>query len=213
MSSSGRRILNWISTGNHIFDSDYEKKQSGSIEAATDVSSFEHIVEISPNGSLNDEFSEDLSSQPESTKMLVGCDNDLLIPRTEQINSTFLKCQNLWLIYIAQADLLPSGRIPVVSLEAYNLLQDVPPIPQNLHKKQIITGRALWHVPSPEFHDSDDETWNANPTIYHTVIMRKSKQPEILGLQRSATRTAVSTKIMAWVFSFCNTARGIMWYC
>ena len=63
--------------------------------------------------------------------------------------------------------MLPSGCMPAPSLEVYNVIQDIPPLPQDLYKKRIITGRALWHVPSPEFHKGhrsskhdDNEVWN-----------------------------------------------------
>jgi hypothetical protein len=175
------RILRWMKTGKHTFETDYvesqavgstiesEKVLDGAVGKAISTSS-EHTVETSSDSHLSRSTNEslvDLNPQPEPIEWLIGCDGDLLIPSTEQINRTFLKCQNLWRTYLAGSDLLPPGCIPAASLEAYNLMQDVPPLPQDLCRKQIITGRALWHVPCPELpkscrspkHD-DDEIWN-----------------------------------------------------
>ena len=172
------RILSWVETGKHTFETDYVKRQSigSTIEPervpdgkAISISS-EHIVEAFSDGHQShstDKSLVDLNSQPKPIEMLVGCDGDLLVPSTEQINGTFLKCQKLWRTYVAGADVLPSGCMPAPSLEVYNVIQDIPPLPQDLYKKRIITGRALWHVPSPEFHKGhrsskhdDNEVWN-----------------------------------------------------
>lgn len=128
--------------------------------------SFEQIDEMS--ASRNSICTSNASSVKDAhVDLLVGCDNDPLIPTSEAINSTFHKGQTLWRTYLANAEMLPSGCLPYESLYAYNVIQDVPPLPQDLYKKQTIMGRALWQVPSPEFHPSDriwkhdkDEMWN-----------------------------------------------------
>jgi hypothetical protein len=182
MSSHRCRILRWRDTGEHKFETDYienkqigstivtEKVQNDSVGKAISASS-DHIVETSLlDGSPGSSIEGSLlgpDSQPEPVEFLIGRDFDLLIPTTKQINSTFLTCQNLWRTYVTRADLLPPGSLPAASLEAYNIMHDVPPLPHDLHKKQIIRGQALWNVPSPELyadresslHDGD-EVWN-----------------------------------------------------
>jgi hypothetical protein len=180
MSSHTSRILGWICTGKHIFETDYV--ESKAVESTTGTgkvqdgaggksittlsrNTVDAPLDGSPSSSTGDSLV-DLDSQHEHIELLIGCEGDLLIPSTEQINGTFLRCQNLWRTYIAGADLLPSGCMPASSLAAYNLIQHMPPLPQDLHKKQIITGRALWHVPSPEFDKThrglkhDNGVWN-----------------------------------------------------
>jgi hypothetical protein len=82
-------------------------------------------------------------------KLLVGCQDYPLIPSLDQINHTFLKGRNIWSAYVNRAQSLPSGCIPVGSLDLYVMLQYTPPLPENLPKKWSITGQAIWNVPSP----------------------------------------------------------------
>ena len=115
----------------HTFETDYIKSQAvGSTFESEKVlygvvgkaisTSFDHIVETSFDGhpSRSNESLVNLNSQPGPIKLLVGCDDDLLILSTEQVNGTFLKCQNLWRTYLAGADLLPPSCIPAASLGA-----------------------------------------------------------------------------------------------
>lgn len=151
-----------------------QEEKCGAVEQAISTSS-EHIIETSSGHSTcmsSSESPEEPDHQPDSIKLLRGCDDDLLIPTSEEINDTFLKGQTLWLTYLKNADLLPFGCVPAVSLDAYNIIQDVPPLPHDLRKKQVLTGRALWYVPSPEFdathrsaEHNEDETWN--PELVH----------------------------------------------
>lgn len=174
---SSNRILRWISTGNYTFGADdqIEKGQYASGETSSVFS--DHMGEISSNDSAcpsTNESPEDTNPPSEPVEMLAGCDNDILIPTTDQINSTFLKGQTLWRAYVASAGLLPFGSIPAVSLEAYNLIRNVPPLPRDLRGKRFISGRALWHVQSPEFHQSrrnseDDNHGAWNPELVHGV--------------------------------------------
>lgn len=144
------------------------KANSTSSKLIEDTSSDDH------SSSSTDESLVDLASQPKRAELLIGCDGDPLIPSTEQINGTFLKGQNLWQSYLASAALLPPGRTAAASLAVYNLMRDVPPLSQDLRKKQIITGRALWHVSCPELSRPyrnpkhlNDEIWN--PEHVHGV--------------------------------------------
>ncbi|PSS10592.1 hypothetical protein M430DRAFT_176518 [Amorphotheca resinae ATCC 22711] len=179
--SNTDRIHHWIHTGEHKFvTSSVESKANGStiwtetighdaIGKAVSVPS-KDIAEPSPGSAssyLTGESITEQNSEPEPVELLVGCEDDLLIPSTDQINCTFLRCQNIWRAYVAGADSLASGCMPAETLDPYILMQDVPPLPQDLHKKKIIKGRALWHVPCPELptscrgqkHD-DNEIWN-----------------------------------------------------
>jgi len=163
MSGSSSRIPHWISTGIHRFDVDHVTEKG---QRSVSFKNVNTPSNGSPSVSTN-ESPEDPNSEPEPDELLVGCDNDLVITCTEQINRTFLQCQNLWQSYVVNADMLPSGQMPTASLEAYSVIRDVPPLPQDLYRRRIITGRALWRVPCPEFyethesstHDNDSEAW------------------------------------------------------
>ena len=170
------RILHWIRTGEHIV-TDYiecravgSETSTGSIEGGSASKAIstpsDDVVETftaSTSGSLTEESP---ASEPKPIDLLVGCSGDIFIPSTEQISATFLQCQNLWSTYVTSADLFPPGCMPAAGLEGFDLMHCIPPLPQNLHKKHFIAGRALWDVPSPEFHahntspHTDKDHWN-----------------------------------------------------
>lgn len=100
-----------------------EQIQDSSVEKASSALS-EHTVKTPSNSSQSDLFEEsmDLNSDPKRIELLVGCQDDPLIPSLDQINHTFLKGQNIWRAYITRAISLPSGFIPAGSLDPYILL-------------------------------------------------------------------------------------------
>ena len=67
--------------------------------------------------------------------MLFGCEDDILIPSSDQIHCTFLECQSIWRIYVTRANSLPFGCVPAGSLDPYILLQKMPPLPQDIPRK------------------------------------------------------------------------------
>ncbi|KAH9212353.1 hypothetical protein DL95DRAFT_525191 [Leptodontidium sp. 2 PMI_412] len=173
---STNRIHRWILTGKHVFETSVDGKATGStvateptedaaLEEGASVLS-EHIEQRSPDNPV----STNTSSQGESrNELLIGCDNDLLRPTTDQINYTFSRGERLWRTYIAHANSVPPRYIPEGCLDPYILMQNMPPLPQDLPRQRIITGQALWHVPHPELPKScqqktetspDDDAWN-----------------------------------------------------
>jgi hypothetical protein len=89
-----------------MFETDYIKSQAvrstielekvldGVVGKAISTLS-KYIVETSLDSHLScltNESLMDLNPQPEPIELLIGCDGDLLILSTKQINSTFLKC-------------------------------------------------------------------------------------------------------------------------
>ena len=131
------------------------------LEEAASVSS-EHVEQTSadnPESAMTDGSSKGQSPN----ELLIGYDNDVLRPTTDQINYTFLRGERIWRAYVAQANSLPSGCIPKGCLDPYILMQNVPPLPQDLPRQRIITGVALWNVPHPELPMdtlSDNDDWN-----------------------------------------------------
>jgi len=83
-------------------------------------------------------------------KILTGHDNDPLRPTTDQINYTFLRGERVWRDYLTHATSLPLCLVREGWQAPYTLLQDIPPLPQDLPRLRFITGQALWHVPRPE---------------------------------------------------------------
>lgn len=229
--SATDRILRWIRTGKHTFKTDYvgseasgstirtEQIQDGSVEKASSALSI-HTIKTSSNSSQSDlsEESVDLNPDPKPIALLVGCQDDPLIPSPDQINYTFLKGQNIWGAYVTHAKSLPSGCIPVRSLDPYVLLQHTPPLPQDLPKKRSITGQAIWDVPSPEFSKSwellehtDEGDWN--PEFVHgikkTFPLSISKPIECRISTRSDFRlddeepNGVAILMALWSYIFC----------
>ncbi|RDL30440.1 uncharacterized protein BP5553_10318 [Venustampulla echinocandica] len=82
-----------------------EQIQDGSVEKASSAL-FEHTAKTSPNSSQSDlsEESVDLNPDPKSIELVVGCQDDPLIPSPDQIDHTFLKGQNTWRAYITPWD-------------------------------------------------------------------------------------------------------------
>jgi hypothetical protein len=182
------RILRWIEKGEHVFETDYvetkaiestigtEKVQQCSAGKATTTLS-EHTAKNfsdNPRSSLSDESLEDLNHDSESVELLFGFKDNLLIPSTDQIHYTFLRCQKIWRTYVSCAKSLPSGCVPAGAMDPDILLQEMPPLPQHLPKRRSITGEAIWYVPSPELPKShkgaeqkDDGDWN--PEYVHGV--------------------------------------------
>jgi len=83
-------------------------------------------------------------------QMLTGHDNDPLRPTTDQINYTFLRGERVWRDYLTHATSPPLCLVREGWRAPYTLLQDIPPLPQDLPRLRFITGQALWHVPRPE---------------------------------------------------------------
>ena len=212
MSSCTRRILHWIRTNEHIFETDYvestavestigtEKVQECSVENVT-TTLFGYTTKTSSDnprsGGLSDGSLEDLSPHPQPVELLVGFKDDLLIPSTDQIHYTFLRGQKIWRSYITRANSLPSTYVLAGAMDPRILLQEMPPLPRHLPKRRSITGEAIWHVPSPELPKYDQaseqnksEDWN--PEYVHgvkkTFILSVSKPTECRISNRSDFR-------------------------
>jgi hypothetical protein len=82
--------------------------------------------------------------------MLTGHDNDPLRPTTNQINYTFLRGERVWRDYLTHTTSPPLCLVRKGWRAPYTLLQDIPPLPQDLPRLRFITGQALWHVPRLE---------------------------------------------------------------
>ncbi|TAQ86818.1 hypothetical protein B7494_g4842 [Chlorociboria aeruginascens] len=115
--------------------------------------------ESSPSISSNESLVDD---EPKPPGLLVGCQNDPLIPSTDQICSTFVRYQEIWQTRVTHTKALPPGYIPAGSLEPCTLLQEIPPLPQGLPKIRTVMGEAIWHVPAPELPRSYEKATGNN---------------------------------------------------
>lgn len=176
--SATDRILRWVETGKHTFETDHvecqsilstietEKVPDGADGKAISTSS-EHMVEASSDGhqsqstdkhtsTINSEsaLTDGSSERKSPNKLLTGHNNDPLRPNTEQISYTFLRGERIWSSYFTHAKSLPSGWMPEGWFAPYTLTHNIPPLPQDLPRRKCIVGQALWHVPHPELHQS-----------------------------------------------------------
>ncbi|KAH9205697.1 hypothetical protein DL95DRAFT_417221 [Leptodontidium sp. 2 PMI_412] len=135
------RIHRWLTTGEHIFEVDFaENKAIGSTTGSDNSCQ-------SPNakGSSVSEYSSEvllagLESEPEEVELLVGVEDDPLIPSLDEICHTLRKGQKLWHGYVIRAHSLPSGYLLAGSLDPCILLQKIPALPQDLPRKRSIRG-------------------------------------------------------------------------
>ncbi|KAH8653942.1 hypothetical protein BGZ60DRAFT_386758 [Tricladium varicosporioides] len=222
------RIRHWASTGKYIFETDFEgskaagsttgteKIQGGSVEKAVTVS--EHTAETSLDDSTSDESLVNPNSEAEIVDLLFGCEDDVLIPSSDQIHCTFLKGQSIWRPYLTRATSLPFGFVPAGSLDPYILLQKMPPLPQNIPRKRSITGEAVWHVACPELPKSqdvpkynDEEDWNpeyvnGNKKVFPLSISkpteyRISPRPDFRLNDGRPNGIAILTSLWSYIFS------------
>jgi hypothetical protein len=153
------RILHWIGTGKNEFETDYvrhkaadsttiglEGDQGPFVASASESSAHHQGTELTPLGSSESEN----SSSHSQDELLVGCEGDPLIPTAEEIDRTYLKAQSLWRTLVEDASLFPSGCFPTSSLDPSIMLQDVPPLPQDLSGQLSIKGQSMWNVASPD---------------------------------------------------------------
>jgi len=158
------RIRRWAATGEHIFETEFEqskavgstigteKTQDEAVRKETTIS--EQTAETPKDSSTVDESLDDPNSEAENVHLLVGCQDDVLIPSLDQIHCTFLEGQSIWRTYVTHAASVPFDCVPTGSLDPYILLQKIPPLPQDIPRKWSITGEAIWHVACPEFVES-----------------------------------------------------------
>lgn len=130
---------------------------------------------------------------------LVGCEDDILIPTVGQINATFTTGQRMWSSYVSSAEQFPPGALPACCLQPSIILKDIPPLPENIRGKRLISGQALWNIPCPELANADvgssdglgsanDEPWNPE----HVFGAQKTfclwiKKPIICGISSAST--------------------------
>lgn len=128
------RVLCWIRTGNHIFETACVDKKAADSTFNTELGG-----EATPEASASEQTSvvshESTLTTSNSNELLIGSDNDILIPTTDHINSTFLRGERIWHSYVTNADLLPFGCIPKGWLDPYILIKNIPPLPEDLPRR------------------------------------------------------------------------------
>ncbi|KAJ8060722.1 hypothetical protein OCU04_011027 [Sclerotinia nivalis] len=159
------RILRWILTGDHTFETDFVHSNTICSTAKTETAGDAIPEKTASDSPLQTERTSTNNSETASTdshpeKLLTGHDNDPIRPSTDQINRTFLRGERMWRALLTQAASPPAGWIREGWLAPYTLLQNMPPLPRDLPRRRWITGQALWHVPHPELSSE-------SPTLLH----------------------------------------------
>jgi hypothetical protein len=167
------RILHWIHTRENEFKTDYvrhkavgstsvglEGNQGPFVASASESSAHRQDSELAPLEISESEH----SSGNGQDEVFVGCEGDPLIPTAEEINTTYTKAQSLWRTLVENASSFPSGCVPTSSLDPSIMMQDVPPLPQDLSGQLSIKGQSMWHVASPELRTpasaQKDDEWD-----------------------------------------------------
>ena len=229
------RIHRWIITGKHVFEDDLSESKATRSKVKTEnmydgslgqvINATEHATGISPEKSLDHSKS---SSESEHSKLLVGCENDLLIPSTRHIYLTFLECQSTWRAHLSCANSLPPGYLTAGSLDPGSLLQNMPPLPQDLPRKERIVGQSVWHVTSPSSRDvtkhQENGKWDPQ-CVYNTkktFNLTISKPTEYQISSRSGSRfnshqpngIAILTSLWSYIFClrFLEMQKRRIWY-
>jgi hypothetical protein len=221
------RILHWIDTGENEFKTNYVRQRAvGStsiglegdqdpVAASSSESSAHH--QDSELALLESSESEDCSGNSQD-ELLIGCEADPLIPTAEEINKTYRRGQNLWRTLVDNASSFPPGCVPTPSLDPSIMMQNVPPLPQNLQGEQSIIGQSMWYIPSPELsyqgqidlvQDSgiSDEIWAPAP-----ILTDEEWDPELVcGVRKhfnlwvpKPTKFSISSRDD--VFRYCTTS-------
>ncbi|CZT01519.1 uncharacterized protein RCO7_02107 [Rhynchosporium graminicola] len=168
---------------------------------------------------------ESFDTDRESVELLVGFENDPLIPSTEQINHTFLRTQKIWERYLACANSLPSGCVAAAVLKPAVLLHQIPRLPRHLPRKRSITGESVWHVPNPELLPSSDaEEWDPDHVhgVKKTFLLsvstptefRISVQPSFRLNDTQSNGIAILVPLWSYIFTvrFLEMQNRSIWY-
>ncbi|KAK4139314.1 uncharacterized protein C8A04DRAFT_33226 [Dichotomopilus funicola] len=139
MDARRRQILEWICTGKHVIQTDYDKPASD--RTADDATRSAHHVAPSETST---------SSSSDIPDELIGTDHDLLIPSSADIDRVFQDGRATWARFAELAEALPLHAFPAEFASLSIMLKDVPALPDNPPKKGFIIGRPLWHVPDPD---------------------------------------------------------------
>lgn len=177
----------------------YDNGKASGSETTNDIQRGSVIEETSAPPTTRTANSADSSTretEPQPIKFLISCNDDILIPSTEQIIGTCLQSHKLWRSYVAGARRFAAGQIPAASLDAFAPMHRVPGLPQNLHKKYAIKGRALWNVPSPEFHVNIPRRSTMKTCGIHLMFMEISYEG---WLTKEATKKKSSSIVIEFI--------------
>ncbi|KAF2962891.1 hypothetical protein GQX73_g10683 [Xylaria multiplex] len=147
------QIYHWIRTGRHVIRTDYKKPSSvRSGIVASDAAESSNDNDASATSTTS-------SSLPNE---LLGADDDVLIPKTVDINRIFHQGRETWAQLLESAKSLPLNSFPVWVRDPSITLKDIPALPKSLPKNGVLVGQPLWHVPDPEHQEKDAQNngWN-----------------------------------------------------
>ncbi|KAH7186019.1 uncharacterized protein B0J16DRAFT_399881 [Fusarium flagelliforme] len=74
-------------------------------------------------------------------------EDDTLIPSSADVQRTFCNGTTTWGELLRQANEIPSGLWPADALDPYIILVDVPSLPEQLPRRDVIYGRPCWELP------------------------------------------------------------------
>ncbi|OAA64489.1 hypothetical protein SPI_03136 [Niveomyces insectorum RCEF 264] len=135
----GCQIQHWLHTGEFLLRADDDNSTKGpSPTTIDDYDAYHQDPESVTSAS---------STVP---SVLVGADDDPLLPTRADIERVYYSGQATWRSFVDEAEALPRHGFPAVFGDPYLLLADVPALPPKLPKVRVLTGQPLWHVPDVE---------------------------------------------------------------
>ncbi|KAL2176555.1 uncharacterized protein P884DRAFT_260573 [Thermothelomyces heterothallicus CBS 202.75] len=200
MDARRQQILEWICTGKHVIQTDYDKPASD--RTADDATRSAHDAAPSEMST---------SSSSDIPDKLIGADHDLLIPSSADIDRVFHNGRATWARFARLAEALPLHAFPAEFANLSIMLKDVPALPDNLPKRGFIIGRPLWHVPDPDHTDDTEKLeWDLQYAhgvrkffhlSYPTPIeCRVYSQPAIPGHALLTAQRGLSFLTMCWSY-------------
>ncbi|POR30955.1 Uncharacterized protein TPAR_08840 [Tolypocladium paradoxum] len=111
------------------------------------------------------------SSHESTSARLVSEEDDPLIPTASDVCRTFHDGKATWEAFLSNAVTMPQGLWPAGTLDPYLTLSDVPGLPAELPRGNILHGRQRWHMrqctrdTETARTDNQDDEWD--PTIVY----------------------------------------------
>ncbi|KND91545.1 hypothetical protein TOPH_03868 [Tolypocladium ophioglossoides CBS 100239] len=120
--------------------------------------------ETVPSDDIPESLGESLSTTTGTSdpEMLIGAEDDSLIPTTVDIQRVFQEGRETWTQFVNLAKSLPPNSVPAGLADPSVMLKDIPALPKKLPKRGILTGQPVWYISNPEHQDArQDGEWNS----------------------------------------------------
>lgn len=177
------RIGHWVLTGSHVIERDAIKRRKHA-PGSFSMPSF-GAEDYGPD-------SDAFSSSASSNDKLDGCDDDLLIPTTREIEQTFLSAKYTWQRFVSRAKAIPSSGLPREACDPSIMLQDVPALPEHSPSYSGVSGVPIWQVKTGE-----EGLWplEGDGAEGETVVHGLGKGVSVLIMNPLSCRLSVTHKV------------------